>query len=167
VGRLLTAAGIASGVNETRGFDHGTFVPLGRSFPDADIPTTQLSLKRGLDPREHLALGRALAPLRDEGVFIVGSGMSYHNMRGFGSSQGNLDAEQFDAWLQAVVALPAAERDEQLAAWEQAPAARRVHPREEHFIPLLVVAGAAGNDRGAVPFSGNVFGKRVSAVHFG
>jgi aromatic ring-opening dioxygenase catalytic subunit (LigB family) len=165
VQQLLLAAGIASAVDAKRGFDHGTFVPLGRSFPEADIPTTQLSLKRGLDPREHLALGRALSPLRAEGVFIVGSGMSYHNMRGFGSLQGNADAEQFDAWLQNTVALPAAERDAQLAAWEQAPAARRV-PREEHFLPLRVVAGAAGEDRGVVPFSGKVLGKQVSAVHF-
>jgi hypothetical protein len=66
----------------SRGFDHGTFVPLMVSFPAADIPTTQLSLLRSLDPRAHLALGAALAPLRDEGVLVIGSAMSYHNMRG-------------------------------------------------------------------------------------
>ena len=66
----------------TRGFDHGTFVPLMVSFPAAAIPTTQLSLLRSMDARAHLALGAALAPLRDEGVLVIGSAMSYHNMRG-------------------------------------------------------------------------------------
>lgn len=164
---LLTEAGIPSAVDEQRGFDHGTFVPLGRSFPQADVPTAQLSLKSGLDPKLHLGIGRALAPLRDEGVFIIGSGMSYHNMRGFGAPQADAEAQAFDAWLRETIALPRAERDQRLAAWEQAPSARRVHPREEHLLPLMVVAGAAGDDRGSVPFSGKVFGKAISAAQFG
>src|SRR4051812_15413031 len=83
VQELLGAAGFATGSNAERGFDHGTFIPLKLTYPEADVPTVQLSLKAGLDPAEHLAIGRALAPLRDEGIFIVGSGMSFHNMRGF------------------------------------------------------------------------------------
>ena len=167
VEQLLSQADIPSAVDDQRGFDHGTFVPLGRSFPKADIPTMQLSLKRGLDPKLHLALGRALLPLRDEGVFIIGSGMSYHNMRGFGSSQADAEAQAFDAWLQETIVLPSPERDERLAAWERAPSARSVHPREEHLLPLMVVAGAAGGDRGSVAYRGKVFGKAVCAAQFG
>ena len=167
VEQLLSQAEIPSAVDDQRGFDHGTFVPLGRSFPNADVPTLQLSLKIGLDPKLHLALGRALMPLRDEGVFIIGSGMSYHNMRGFGSSQADAEANAFDAWLQETIALPSEERDQRLLAWERAPSARRVHPREEHLLPLMVVAGAAGDDRGSVPYSGKVFGKAICAAQFG
>ncbi len=107
---LLKSAGIDTAEDNRRGFDHGTFVPLGRSFPKADVPTVQLSLKAGLDPAEHLAIGDALVPLRDEGILILGSGMSYHNMRGFMAPGADDDAEQFDVWLHETVALPAAER---------------------------------------------------------
>jgi aromatic ring-opening dioxygenase catalytic subunit (LigB family) len=136
------------------------------AWPDARVPTTQLSLVKGLDPALHLKMGRALAPLRDEGVLIVGSGMSYHNMRGFGSAEGEQSAETFDAWLQQSVTQPPAARDEALQRWAQAPAARACHPREEHLIPLMVVAGAAGADVGRVPYSEKLLGTRVSAVHF-
>ena len=100
---LLDEKGVATQANPDRGFDHGTFIPLKLTYPKADIPTTQVSLKRGLDPEEHLDMGRALAPLRDEGVFIVGSGMSYHNMRGFGRPTALAESRQFDAWLRQTV----------------------------------------------------------------
>lgn len=167
VRQLLGAAGFDTGEDASRGFDHGTFVPLAVAWPDADVPTVQLSLVKGLDPAHHVQLGRALAPLRDEGVFIVASGMSYHNMRGFGSAKGSEDSETFDAWLADAVRRPAAARDEALANWAKAPAGRDSHPREEHLIPLMVAAGAAGDDVGTVPFSDRVLGTRVSAVHFG
>ncbi|MEM1413273.1 MAG: class III extradiol ring-cleavage dioxygenase [Myxococcota bacterium] len=164
---LLQGAGFETAEDAERGFDHGTFVPLGRSFPDADVPTVQLSLEASLDPGRHLAIGRALAPLRDEGVLIVGSGMSYHNMRGFRLEAATAVADGFDAWLQETVRLAPAERDAALTRWDRAPRAREVHPREEHLLPLMVVAGAAGEDPGQVPWTGPVFGKTVSAVQFG
>jgi len=168
VRELLGHAGFETAADPARGFDHGTFVPLGRAFPDADVPTTQLSLLDDLDPERHLAMGRALAPLRDEGVLILGSGMSYHNMAGFFRGAGLPGADaRFDAWLQQTVAGSRTAREAALAAWTQAPDARDVHPREEHLLPLMVVAGAAGEDTATVPFTGEVFGKRVSAVHFG
>lgn len=165
--QLLGAAGFETASDASRGFDHGTFVPLMLTYPNADVPTLQLSLVAGLDPAQHLALGRALAPLRDEGVLIVGSGMSYHNMRGFNDPRAAAHAQAFDAWLADAVASPAAERDAALARWADAPSARASHPREEHLLPLMVVAGAAQGDRGHAAFRGRVFGKDVSAYHFG
>jgi len=167
VRELLAAAGLPSGVDATRGFDHGTFVPLAVAWPAADVPVVQMSLVEGLVPDTHLAIGRALRPLRDEGVLILGSGMSYHDLRGFSRPEGARHAEAFDAWLQATVCAPPSVRDEALVRWEQAPAARACHPREEHLLPLMVAAGAAGPDRGTVAFSEPVLGTRVSAVHFG
>ncbi len=164
---LLEVAGIPSAADAARGFDHGTFVPLKLTYPHAQIPTVQLSLKRGLDPAEHLAIGRALAPLRDEGVFIVGSGMTYHNMRGFGNPTAAPMSEAFDAWLRETGALEASARDERLKNWSKAPAARLVHPREEHLLPMMVIAGAAGADRGTVAYNGTMMGVRLSAYHFG
>jgi aromatic ring-opening dioxygenase catalytic subunit (LigB family) len=164
---LLTAAAIASNEETQRGNDHGVFIPLKVAFPNAEIPTVQLSLKRGLDPREHLAIGRALSPLRDEGVLILGSGMSYHDMRGFMTTQGRDHSIRFDAWLSDVIAKDAETRDEALAHWTDAPSGRACHPREEHLIPLMVTAGAAGEDRGARVFADNVMGVNVSGVRFG
>ena len=167
---LLGEAGIASSQDATRGFDHGVFVPFLLMFPDADIPVMQLSLQAGLDPQAHLAIGRALVPLRDDGVLIVGSGMSYHNLREFFSpAQGAVTAsEQFDAVLTtAVEAVDASVRDAQLMAWKQMPGALACHPRAEHLLPLMVAAGAAGTDRGHRAWNGRVYGKVVSAFQFG
>lgn len=166
VRQLLGAAGFDSGEDAERGFDHGTFVPLKLAYPEARVPTVQLSLKRGLDPAEHLAFGRALLPLRDEGVFIIGSGMTYHNLRAFGG-QGRPAASAFDAWLRETMALAPAERDARLARWTEAPLARSAHPREEHLLPLMVVAGAAGADRARLAYHGQILGLELSAFDFG
>lgn len=165
VRRLLGEAAIPSADDEHHGWDHGVFVPLKLVTPDADIPVVQLSLKADLDPAAHLAAGRALAPLRDEGVLIVGSGMSWHNMRGFSPAFTARSAE-FDAWLEAAVADPAA-RDAALADWDEAPQARTAHPREEHLLPLMVAAGAARGEAGRVAFRDTVMDVVISAVEFG
>lgn len=168
VRQLLGAAGFATAEDPRRGFDHGTFVPLKLTYPEAEVPTVQLSLKAGLDPAEHLAMGRALAPLREQGVFIVGSGMTFHNMRAFRDPGGAVgQARAFDDWLRETGILPAAERDRRLSTWASAPSARYCHPREEHLLPMMVIAGAAGEDRGQVPYTGKLFGLPFSAYHFG
>jgi aromatic ring-opening dioxygenase catalytic subunit (LigB family) len=166
VRELLGAAGFTTAADAKRGFDHGTFVPLKLTYPDADVPTVQLSLRRGLDPAEHLAMGRALAPLRDEGVFIIGSGMSYHNLRAFGPAAGRVSRE-FDSWLRDAATRPEAERAAQLTAWAKAPGARQAHPREEHLVPLMVIAGAAGADVGKVAYAGTIMGVQVSGYQYG
>ncbi len=165
---LLDAAGIANASDAARGFDHGTFVPLKVAYPSGEVPVVQLSLERGLDPARHLAIGRALAPLRDEGVLLVGSGMSYHNMQGFFGARGARDhSEAFDQWLRATSEAVPAERSRRLLDWASAPSARAAHPREEHLLPLMVIAGAAGDERGRVAFQGTFSGVRISAHHFG
>jgi len=167
VSGLLRAGGFGVGLDPARGFDHGTFVPLKVAYPAPTIPTLQLSLQRGLDPAEHLALGRALAPLRDEGVFILGSGSTFHNLRAFNHPDAPRAAAAFDAWLRATTLAPRAEREEALIAWASAPFARFCHPREEHLIPLMVCAGAGLDDAGSVPYARPFFGVATSAHQFG
>ncbi len=164
---LLEEAGISAGLDPVRGYDHGTFVPVAVGWPEAKLPVVQLSLVRGLDPGLHLAIGRALRPLREEGVLILGSGMSYHNLGAFFRGTGEAEALLFDEWLARSVELPPAEREAALRSWDRAPSARTVHPREEHLLPLMVAAGAAGEDRGRVSFRERVLGKPVLAVQFG
>jgi len=167
---LLRAAGITTGREEERGYDHGTFVPLMIAFPKADLPVAQLSLVRTIDPATHFALGRALEPLRDEGVLIIGSGMSYHNMRGFmaGDPRVRTVSERFDEWLSKTVALEdPAERRQRLIDWLGAPGARDCHPRSEHLVPLFVAAGAAGADRGHRDYGSDLMGVVISSHVFG
>lgn len=140
---LLMAAGIKAAVDPTRGLDHGVFVPLKVSYPDADVPIVEMSVDRNLDPALHIAAGRALASLRDKGVLIVASGMSFHNMRAYGDPRFTEPSKAFDQWLTAAVEAPQADRAAALERWEEAPAGRLSHPQEEHLLPLMVAAGAA------------------------
>lgn len=143
---LLQSAGLKAKLNAEQGFDHGTFAPLFAMYPKADMPIFQVALNANLDPKAHLALGRALAPLRDEGVLIVGSGLSYHNLRAYGP-QAKLPAKAFDDWLQeTLLTCTPAEREARLIAWTTAPYARQSHPREEHLIPLMAALGAAADE---------------------
>ena len=165
--RLLTKANIRSRTNCQRGLDHGVFVPFKLIYPDADIPIVQLSLKRGLDPAYHLKLGEALAPLRKDGVLIVGSGMSYHNLRHF-NKDGAKYSIAFDDWLSAAVCHnDPIKRWQLLTDWQIAPSAREAHPREEHLIPLLVAAGAAACEVGKRDYSERIMGLAISSFQFG
>ena len=170
VRELLGQSGIESAEDSKRGLDHGVFVPFKLIYPEADVPIVQLSLEQGLDPAEHLAIGRALAPLRDEGVLIVGSGMSYHNLRDLMLDRpaSNRPAEEFDHWLAAAVTDPdPAARDAMLTTWDTAPGARASHPQAEHLLPLMVAAGAAGTDPGRQTYNDRLFGKPLSGFQFG
>ena len=166
---LIEGAGLPAAIDAERGFDHGSFSPLAVIYPQADVPVVQLSLRSGLDAAEHLALGRALAPLRCEDVLIVGSGLSYHNLRNFGPQAHDV-SKDFDDWLdQAVVQARPTDRARQLQAWPAAPAARHAHPREEHLIPLMVAAGAADGEAGERIYHEDSFmgGLVVSSFRFG
>lgn len=164
---LLEKAGFRTAEDKERGYDHGTFVPLKLALPNADLPILQLSLVKGLDPKAHVAIGRALAPLRDEGILFVGSGMSYHNLRAFNSRAAYEAAKLFDSWLAHAMSQAPRDREQLLVEWENAPAARAAHPREEHLLPLHVMAGAGLDDAATMPFRDRLLGADVSAVHFG
>ena len=166
---MIQSAGLPARLDPERGFDHGAFTPLKVIYPKADVPVVQLSLKQGLDAEIHLALGRAIAPLRDQGVLIVGSGLSYHNLRQFFSPRGWAPSREFDAWLNGVLITGEVRaRDKLLAAWEAAPAARAAHPREEHLLPLHVAVGAAGDDPAQLAYHEKEFlgGLTVSSYRF-
>lgn len=168
VAALLNAAGHAAGLDPERGFDHGTFSMLYHVYPEAAMPVVQLSLRRDLDPRAHIEAGRALAPLRDEGVLIIGSGLSYHNLRQFGPG-GAAASRAFDGWLQETMALPPDERNAALLRWDKAPMARVAHPREEHLLPLMVASGAAADEAASCVYhEDDFFGSlTVSSFRFG
>jgi aromatic ring-opening dioxygenase catalytic subunit (LigB family) len=166
---LLAASSLASGVDPDRGFDHGTFSMLYPVYPQADMPVVQLSIHAGYDPLQHILAGRALAPLRDEGVLIIGSGLSFHNLRQFGPA-GREASHAFDDWLRhTVLELAPAERNAALLRWSEAPGARTAHPREDHLMPLFVALGAAEHEQAALAYhEDDFFGSlAVSSFRFG
>lgn len=166
VQQLLADAGLPTAADTQRGWDHGVFIPLKVMYPDADIPIVQLSMRRGLDPQTHLRAGQALQALRDEGVLIIGSGMSFHNMRGFTPAFREPSA-RFDDWLAEMADAAQPERDALLQNWQQAPHARDVQPHPDHLLPLMVAAGAAGADQGRRIYRDTVMNVVVSALAFG
>lgn len=169
IGELLTDAGINNKQDSSRGFDHGAFIPLKLMFPETDIPVVQLSLRNDLDPKVHIATGKALASLRQEGVLIIGSGMSFHNMNGYNDTNFTAPSERFDKWLTTTVAADQNERFAALYRWTQAPHALDAHllGAEEHLLPLMVVAGAAESDKGRKIYSQQVMKTQLSAFQFG
>lgn len=167
VRHLLTDASIENSGDLQRGFDHGTFVPMSLMYPEADVPVVLLSLKSTYDAAEHIRVGEAIAPLRDEGVLIIGSGLSYHNMSGFGRSSSTPVAAAFEEYLgEAIGQKDAHARNKMLVEWESAPAARQAHPREDHLLPLMVVAGAAGTDTGETVFVDHVLNVAMASYQF-
>jgi aromatic ring-opening dioxygenase catalytic subunit (LigB family) len=170
VRHLLATAGLAVDVDPERGFDHGVFVPLKVVFPDADVPVVTLSVRADLDPAAHLAAGAALQALRDEGVLIIGSGMSFHNMRGYNKASYGPPSDRFDRWLTtAVEQADPSERARRLTSWTEAPDAELCHPPgdSEHLIPLMVAAGAAGAGAGQRVFHDDIMRVKISAYRFG
>lgn len=166
VKQLLDQSSISLQIDPARGFDHGAFVPAFAMYPDADVPMVQLSIDASYDPERHLALGRALAPLRDEEVLIVGSGLSYHNLRQIYGG-GSAASAQFDAWLQhTMLALDPAHRTKALIQWEDAPAARLAHPREDHLIPIMVAVGAAENETATCVYHETTAFSHITASSF-
>ena len=164
---LLERAGFPVGVERERGWDHGVFIPMKVMVPGADIPLVQLSLRKDLDPADHIAIGRALAPLRDEGVLIVGSGMSFHNLRVRGL-QAVAPSDEWDAALtDAVTDADPARRAARVAAWDSLPNAHFAHPREEHLLPLMVVVGAGGEGPAVRDYADHVMGWALSGYRFG
>ncbi|KAG7363449.1 aromatic ring-opening dioxygenase [Nitzschia inconspicua] len=159
---LLSDQGISSRLDDERGFDHGVFVPLMIMYPSAEIPVVQISLDASLDSRKNMEIGRALTPLRDDDILILGSGYSFHNMGAFfqpseRTIQGSID---FNEWLKGTILPNGLENWEAMTPeqrikqydqcmeafenWELAPGARISHPREEHLLPLFMVAAAGG-----------------------
>jgi 4,5-DOPA dioxygenase extradiol len=154
--QVLLAAGITASLDAHRGLDHGAWVPLMHQYPDADVPVVQVSLPRDTDEAKAFALGRALAPLAREGVLIVGSGSLTHNLYEFrtGDAQEAAYAREFSEWIRQAVL----EGDTQrlVQALQRAPHAARAHPTTEHFLPLLVAAGAASSTTPATVLDGGI-----------
>ncbi|MBL7250801.1 DODA-type extradiol aromatic ring-opening family dioxygenase [Alloalcanivorax marinus] len=167
---LLEDAGVPASVDQERGLDHGVFVPLSLMYPAADVPVVEMSVHSSLEPALHRRLGAALAPLLNDGVALIGSGSSFHNMAvlmGRDRSLAALEANRaFEDWLRDTLAEPGLstlERGRRLDQWRAAPGGAFAHPREEHLMPALVCAGAAGDRPGRV-FAGRMGAANVSSV---
>ncbi len=166
----MQAAGIPVKTDDTRGYDHGTFIPLMVAFPEADIPVVQMSLRGDLDPEFHIKFGEALAPLREQGILILASGMSYHNMRAFRTEHPAHEAAsmRFDDWLKDTLENADTQtRDTALTHWWDNPDAQACHfPTPEHFLPVMVAAGAGGKSAAKQVFKGRILDKTYSAYRW-
>ena len=148
---LLDTAGFETRIHPRRGLDHGAWNPLILVYPQADIPVVQLSIQTARGPAHHLALGRALAPLRDEGVLIIGSGNTTHNLgdprRAMAHVEPPDDVRAFDDWL--IEAVEDGRVEDLLNYRAITPTAAHQHPTEDHLLPLYVAMGAASNGSNA------------------
>lgn len=156
--QLLEQAGLSVKRSASRGLDHGAWVPLSLIYPQADIPVAQVSVMRGGSPADHERLGRALAPLREQGLLVIGSGSLTHNLYEFRGQP--IDAEvpawvsDFAGWMRR--AIEQGDRDDLLHYRARAPHAARNHPTDEHLLPLFVALGAGGE---------RVLGRRLHSSH--
>lgn len=165
---LLRSKNIKSTLDEQRGLDHGVFVPLKIMYPNAEIPCIELSLLTGLDPQQHIDIGKALAELRHENILILGSGFSFHNLPAMLSPDNKGSDEQnaeFESWLIETCTgerFTTAEREQRLVHWSDAPGAKYCHPREEHLMPLHVCYGCC-ESRAKLVFNDLIMNKSASA----
>lgn len=167
IAALLDKAGVPCVLDERRGYDHGMFVPLKLMYPDASIPVIQLSLLSSLDAAKHIALGQLLVPLMKRNILVLGSGMSFHNLRAFFIPDlvSEDDNTAFESWLQDTCGgdMEEGERIRRLSDWHQSPGGMKCHPRPEHLLPLHVCYGLAGT-KAEVVFDGTVMGKHVTGL---
>ncbi len=167
IAALLDKAGVPCVLDARRGYDHGMFVPLKLMYPDASIPVIQLSLLSSLDAAKHIALGQLLVPLMKRNILVLGSGMSFHNLRAFFIPDlvSEDDNTAFESWLQDTCGgdMEEGERIRRLSDWHQSPGGMKCHPRPEHLLPLHVCYGLAGT-KAEVVFDGTVMGKHVTGL---
>lgn len=154
-------------LDDNRPYDHGSYIPLKMIYPNADIPVLQISLHHNLDPFTHLNIGKALRPLLEENILIIGSGFSFHNMRQFDFSGKNIEDSLNNEFQDKLIEICCSEKDEKkrmeyFMNWENIPGAKYCHPREEHLLPLLVCVGLS-KDVGTKVFDNYILGKRATA----
>jgi len=164
ISAMLNENHVPARIDLQRGFDHGLFIPLKLIYPQADIPCLQISLLHSLDAAAHIAFGKALRGLLDQNILIIGSGFSFHNMRGFnpgGPDRADPANDAFQDWLieTCTGTLTQSEREQRLNEWQKAPSARYCHPREEHLLPLHVCQALAGTPAELI-FDDRILGKR-------
>ena len=168
---LVQAAGLPCAIDPDWGLDHGAWIPLSMMWPAADIPVVQLAIQQSLGPAHHLRLGQALAPLRREGVLVLGSGGAVHNIRDALTRAARGDtappdwAEAFVAWLDTALMQ---EREDDLVDYRRrAPAAALAHPRDEHLLPLFVALGAGSRPARRLHASFDLASMAMAAWGFG
>ena len=170
IAELFANNGIDCLLDDSRPYDHGSYIPLKMMYPNADIPVIQISLNHNLNSLTHINIGKALSPLLEENILIIGSGFSFHNMREFDFSGKNMENPLNNAFQNQLIEICCTENDEEkwnsLINWEDIPGARYCHPREEHFLPLLVCAGLS-KDLGIKVFDDYILGKRATAFLWG
>jgi len=161
--QMLTSKGIASKLDKKRDWDHGVFVPLKVMYPNADIPVVAVSIVASYDPATHIAIGKALAPLRDQNILILGSGFATHNFHPR-SVQGN---GPFADAVSSAVAAPTDEREKLFINWTKLPGARLAHASEDHLMPLHVIVGAAEDSTGKEVYRTSAAGGGMIFAHWG